>query len=325
MVKRILPYAQPVFAVLALLFIAWLVRSQWDELRSYPWQVRWGWLAASAFFLVASWAVEVEIWRGLLRTLGGELPRGPAWRIWFTSAVMRYIPGNVWQPLSLTLQCSRRGVRAEAAVTSAALYQAVSLLAVAPITALYWATGGRRVLGGLVGQAAPWLLALALAPLLLFLLRPQWLLAAIDWALYKLGRPALGATLSTRQLLRLLAVSAFDWLLWGAAFATLAFALTAYRGAEAAALLPHLVAAFPVAYAIGFASLITPSGLGVREGALVLLLAPVMPAGIVTVIALAMRLWTTLGEVVIAGAMLVLTEAAAPAPVPTPVVSEAER
>ncbi len=75
-------------------------------------------------------------------------------------------------------------------------------------------------------------------------------------------------------------------------------------------LLPHLVAAYAIAYAIGFVSLLTPSGLGVREGAFYLLLAPLLGGGFVTVIALAMRIWTTLGELLAAGVSLLYRERA---------------
>ena len=78
------------------------------------------------------------------------------------------------------------------------------------------------------------------------------------------------------------------------------------------ALAPHLVAAYPIAYAIGFISLITPSGLGVREGAFYLLLAPIMGGGAITIVALAMRLWTTLGELVAAGVCVLLPDHPAP-------------
>ena len=70
-------------------------------------------------------------------------------------------------------------------------------------------------------------------------------------------------------------------------------------------LAPDLVAAYAIAYTIGFVSLLTPSGIGVREGALYLLLAPVLGGGLATVAAIAMRVWVTLGELLAAGASLV--------------------
>jgi uncharacterized membrane protein YbhN (UPF0104 family) len=135
---------------------------------------------------------------------------------------------------------------------------------------------------------------------LLFLLRPGWLVALMNWALAKIGRSPIAAHLSTRQLLGLLVLGMIDWLLWGATFATLALALGRPGSLPLGEFIFHLVAVYPVGYGIGFLSLLTPSGFGVREGAFYLLLTPLVAGGYVTAIALAMRLWNISGEVAMA-------------------------
>ena len=55
--------------------------------------------------------------------------------------------------------------------------------------------------------------------------------------------------------------------------------------------LPHVAIAYPLAYVVGFLSVLTPGGLVVREGTLYLLLAPIVGKGNALVIALAMRAW----------------------------------
>lgn len=293
---------QPVLVVLALFFVAALLVTQWDELTEYTWTLRPGWLLLSALLLLASWAMEIGIWRHLLRLVGATLPPLPALRIWFISAVVRYIPGNVWQPLSMTIQCRRWGVPVEATLTSIALYQAIILLAVAPLTAIYLAlTGNLGLLSRYLAGATPWLIGLAALPALVFLIRPQWLIGGINWGLQKMGRSPLAMQLTSWRLLFLLVVAAVNWLVWGASFAALAFGLSDDGPARMLELVPHLVFAYPIAYAIGFLSFITPSGFGVREGAFYVLLAPILGGGVVTVIALAMRLWTTVGELLMAG------------------------
>ena len=64
---------------------------------------------------------------------------------------------------------------------------------------------------------------------------------------------------------------------------------------------------------IGFLSLLTPSGLGVREGILALLLAQVFAAPLPTVIAIVARLWMVLAELLGAGVALVLWRKRKPA------------
>lgn len=58
---------------------------------------------------------------------------------------------------------------------------------------------------------------------------------------------------------------------------------------------------YAVAWSIGFLSVITPSGLGVREGILSLLLTSVLPPATATLVALLSRLWTLSAELIVTG------------------------
>ncbi len=295
---------QPLFLTLALVFIALLLASQWSELRSHTWRIAPGWLLLSGLLMLGGWYVEVWLWRFALARLGGGLKYADALRIWFASILVRYIPGNVWQPLGMTVLARQRGVRVEATVGSIALYQALNLLSVLPIAGVYLLTVGNfGLLEPWLGPTTGWLVALASLTIGLFLLRPGWLIGLLNWALGKAGRTPLDAELTTGQLLRLLLVAIFAWLCWGGAFAAITFALSVYTPEQMGTALPHLLAAFPIAYTVGYLSFVTPSGLAVREGAFYLLLAPVLGGGPTTVAALAIRLWQVILEVIAAGAV----------------------
>jgi len=116
------------------------------------------------------------------------------------------------------------------------------------------------------------------------------------------------------------------WLLWGATFAALTAGISALPGEELRRVLPHLALAYPVAYAVGVVSFLLPSGFGVREGALYVLLAPVLGGAIVTVAALAMRLWTVAGELLMAllAAASARLEPPTQEPEPLPTVANAQ-
>ncbi len=305
MAKRWLQRAQPFLVLLSLLLIGWLLRTQWAELKAYPWRLHAGWLLISALFMATTWLVEVSLWRRVLALLGGHLPFWAAWRIWFLSALVRYVPGNIWQPLSMAVYGQQQGIRPEVTLMSMALYQVITLLAVIPLAAGYVLIGpNQSLLLDLLAGATPWLLALGALGIIAFLLRPVWLLGVVNWALRKAGRATLHVYLSTGHLLSLLLIAIASWLLWGISFAALTFSLRAYPPAELLALALPLITVFAVGYAVGVLSLITPSGFGVREGTYYLLLVPMVDGGTVTVAALAMRVWAMLGEVIMAGLSL---------------------
>ena len=306
---RWLQRLQPVFLVVALLFLGALIYGQWDNLRSLPWEINPAWLALSAGFLALAWLVEILLWLRILRVMDAGMPLWSATRTWFLSAIVRYIPGNIWQPMSITIYSQERGVPYPVTLMSLLLFQITIILAVAPIAAFYFfATGNWGLLTGYLSWAAPWLIVLGLTPLLIFLLRPGWLIGMINWVLARVARKQIATHLTRMNLLGLLGIALLDWFLWGSAFAALSFGVQSYSTAEVIRLTPHLIAAYPIAYAIGFISFITPSGIGVREGAFYLLLAPIAGAGAATMLGLAMRVWTTLGELVAAGLAVIFRD-----------------
>jgi uncharacterized membrane protein YbhN (UPF0104 family) len=302
MLRRLVHWLQPIFLLLALVAIGWFLAQQWPALRTYPWRLNWSWLLLTALLTVASWAVEIAIWWRLLAALGGQLSYWTAVRIWFLSAIVRYIPGNIWQPLSLTLYCRRHGVAPEASLTSIALYQVVILLAIVPIFVVYFAWIDTRSLAAqLVAYFPRASLWVTLIPVVAFVLRPTWLERLLNWALARLHRPPLPIHITTSMLLTLTLAALADWLLWGAVFAafTFAFAGSSVQGSEVA-LAPLLIASYPIATIVGLLSFITPSGFGVREGAFYLLLSPYIAGSVVTVLAIGLRVWGIVSELVAA-------------------------
>lgn len=312
MLRRLVRWLQPVALILSVIAIGWFLSNQWPTLRNYPWRLHWGWLLATCAFTVASWALEIAIWQYLLASIGGKLSYWVAVRIWFLSAILRYIPGNVWQPLSMTLYCRRHGVAPEATITSIVLFQVVSLLAVAPILVIYFLWIDTKSLAAqFVAHFPIGLVWVAIVPVLVFLACPQWLVQILNWAFTRLQRPPLSMQLTSSRLLTLTLVFLFNWLLWGGVFASFTFAVagnivttgagsTLGNAESNAAVAPLLIAAYPIANVIGLLGFISPSGFGVREGAFYLLLTPQIAGSVVTVIALGIRVWGIVTELLFA-------------------------
>ncbi len=277
--------------VVALAFLAALVRGQWQALLAHDWQLAPGWAVLALIGLEFAWLFEAATWRIILTSLGGDLPYRKALFTWFLSNILRYIPGNIWQFLGMAELAGEAGVPRLVTLTSIILHQAISTAAGCVLAALYFAVVGQ-------GQWFAWLRpALWLVPLGLLLLQPRLLERMLNWAMRKLRRPPVRVTLTWGQVWLLLLRYMVVWLALGLSFAALARALTPMS----AALLPYLIAAWAAAYVIGYLSLLTPAGLGVREGVLALLLAGVLAEPLPVIIAIVARLWMVIGEVVGAG------------------------
>lgn len=294
--------AQAVVLLLALGFLALLVRGQWASLTSHTWRLTPSWGVLALAGLELTWLYEVDVWRSILRGLGGTLPYHRAARAWFLSNILRYIPGNIWQYLGMAELAAQDGVPRLVTLTSIVLHQVLSIAAGLALAAAYFAafsgTGAAHRLGG------DWLPRLRpllwLVPLGLLLLQPRLLERFLNWALARLHRPAVQVTLTWRQIWLLLLRYLLVWLAMGLSFAALVRAITPVSWAE----VPYLIATWAAAYVAGFLSLLTPSGLGVREGVMVLLLAAIVPVPVAAVIAIVARIWMVVGELLGAGGIV---------------------
>ena len=58
--------------LVALVFMAALLASQWQALQAYQWQFRPIWLIPSFALLTAAWLLELSVWRFLLAAPDSE-------------------------------------------------------------------------------------------------------------------------------------------------------------------------------------------------------------------------------------------------------------
>jgi uncharacterized membrane protein YbhN (UPF0104 family) len=100
------------------------------------------------------------------------------------------------------------------------------------------------------------------------------------------------------------ALQTLSWLVSGLHLWLLAIAM----GAPPVRSLALCVGGFGLATVVGLLAVVTPDGLGVREAVLLAVLATVLPVPAATIVALASRLVTTVGEVGLGGAALAVAE-----------------
>ncbi|MGC8782171.1 MAG: lysylphosphatidylglycerol synthase domain-containing protein [Anaerolineae bacterium] len=288
--------AQVAVLLVAAGFLAALVAGQWTALQSYDWQLAPGWALLALLGLELTWLFELDTWRMILRGLGGPLSYRTAAPIWFLSNIVRYIPGNIWQFLGMAELAHDEGVPRVITLTSIVLHQVISTAVGVVLAACYFALFDD---GAWLRYLRPLLL---LAPFGLLLLQPRLLDAILNRLLRRMGRPPVCISLSWRQIWLLIGRYFVVWIMMGLSFAALVRGLAPVDGPA----VTYLTASWAAAYVIGYLTLLTPAGLGVREGALALLLTPIMPAGVAAVIAIVARLWMVAGEVAGAGAALIV-------------------
>ncbi|MGH3409780.1 MAG: lysylphosphatidylglycerol synthase transmembrane domain-containing protein [Streptosporangiaceae bacterium] len=255
-------------------------------------------VAAAALCVIAGLGCMMMAWRALLTDLGSKLPLPAAVRVMFVGQLAKYVPGAVWA-VAAQVELARdyhvpRRRSATASLVSMAVTLVVALIAAGLTLPLVSANAARHYW---------WVLALI--PLAVACLYPAVIKFGLDLVLKVARRPPLEKAISLPGMARALAWAALGWLCYGAQ-AWFLIREFAPRG-------PHVLAlslgGYALAWAVGFLIIFFPGGIGPREVALVAVLAPVMPTGSALVVALASRVVTTAGDLIWAGAGLLIGRA----------------
>lgn len=288
---------QIVLPVVILGFLIFGFRKDWAELFSAQFHITW-WLLALSFvgFILQELSYGL-IWRMVLARLGVHLDLRPCLRIYLASEFVRYIPGNVWHVLTRILWVGKYGVSRPVAFASMTVELITKLAAgvlIFAVSLFFWGDAG--AVSKLV-QGNPIIVILGVVAILgvLIGLHPRILNGSINFALRLLKREPVSLTLRYGDILLVTLAWCGSWLIAGIAFYVLLLALLPDAPLI---LLPICVGIYAIVWDIGFVSFLTPSGLGVREGAIVLLFALAFPAlGISSILAILSRVVSTVAEI----------------------------
>ena len=265
-------------------------------------------LLASLMFSAFLFVFRALSWRRILIGFGHRLPVAPTVRIWSSSELSRYLPGVIWQVVSRIYLVRPYGVRGSVCSASQVLELALFLLAnvLMAVGCLTWL--GHKVLAP---TAQRWLIgAIALIPVLIFLLYPKIFYGITNVVMRKLGKPEVVNRLRFRELIGLLI-----WNVLGLAWQSLAIWLVVSQPLHLQFTKWWVVAgAYSLAWCAGFLAVWAPGGIGVRELVFVMAMEialpqrvrntfndPAVQLGFLAFLSVLLRLWATTGELILAG------------------------
>jgi uncharacterized membrane protein YbhN (UPF0104 family) len=243
--------------------------------------------------IVGAWLPGV-VWRDVLASQGYPTPFLAGQRAFFVAQLGKYLPGGIWALVAQVALARDMRIPGRQAATATFLTIVVSL-----ISALLVAVVALPLtVPGLV--SAYWWIFVAVPPLLA-LLHPRSVAWWSSTAFRVLRRPGAPVRLSWAVLLRAFLLTLISWLALGSHLAL----LVAGMGDAGWSLWVRSIGVFALGWVAGFLVIVAPAGAGVREGALVLGLGALLPAGAVLAAALVSRLLLTMADVVLAVTMAV--------------------
>lgn len=282
-----------VLFVIVLTAVIWFIVHNLDEIARYDFRIKWPYVMFSFLFVVAAYLVMVFIWTRIGLLFGLNVPMLKAGRAWFLSQLGKYVPGKVTL-LLVRFDAYRGYLKWKIAVSTgieyiASLASASILVLVALASASHIVPYYIRVVAG-IGTV-----------LFLFLLWPPLSMHFVNWCLKVLKREPIKKFPSYGVLVRFVGAYMLEGLLHGMG---LFFVLNSLSSVNFNYFLT-ITGIYFAAGLIGLAAVFAPSGIGIREGVLFIVLPAFVPKPAVIVGAISMRLITTAAEIFLTGVFIV--------------------
>lgn len=282
------------FVAAAFLFLAIFLVDNLAQLRAHEWEVRPELLASSILLQAVGLASGAIGWHRLLRRMDVRVPVSTVARILFVAGLTRYIPGKIWPFIGAARLAGPAGVPRGVVIASLAAHTVFSLIGAMVIAAIFLPLD---VIGlGFDLAQLRWL-----APLLLLLAHPFVIDVALRLVRRLTGQHVGDWSGTWIDGLLLVAISMAGWLLTGAALHAFIGSLTPLP-ADA---FTDVLGFNALAFVLGQLFFIAPAGLGAKEGTLAALLSLHLALPVAALLAVSVRLWSTLAEIILATLLLI--------------------
>ncbi len=250
---------------------------------------------AASLLEIGLLAWMVYLWVRILRQFDG--PR-PTYRglllVWRRSTLAKYLPGSVWSVAAAAETAEAHGGSATSLAASFVLQAILSVVGAVTVAAMF-------------GAASFSWVSIAVLAAGVLIVHPAVITAALRTTRRVTRAPAVAWRGTWLDGLSLLVLHIITWSAFGVAFALFFSSLVP----NTPALWSTLIGLNAFAFIAGFMAFFSPAGLGVRETALVVMLAPFLPElGTRVGLAAAGRLWLVFTEIA-GGALIQLVVAPA--------------
>ncbi len=257
---------------------------------------RGAWLALSVLLGAVSMIPTAFIFQAFVSAHAGvEVPWLYAARLFYVGHVVRHTPGRFW---GLVYQVNAaRAVLSPGIVVRANVdmsFLAVAFNLVVPLTIMAWYRIGTGLALGVL------LLGVGIA---VVALHTDWIGWGLSWCRRwlparigdRLERVASPGSVAWADAARAASWLALSWLLYLVAWEVFGRVVPGLADTP----MPLACAAYAVAWVVGFVSMVTPAGLGVREMVFLSLSAPLAPAASLAALAVIVRVWLLLVDLLL--------------------------
>ena len=295
--KILLRSAQVIVIGLIFYYLGSRLLEHWHRVITYEWRIDIWYLAAAMISVIVTFFVFSSVWKSIITSLDKSVGYARSFKIAYLANLGRYIPGKVWQMFGMIYLARKEGITEEEAVTSFGLSQlfaipsgllsGLAFLAVSPGVLRQYSSVPYLTTGVIVVAALVFVMSL------LVVLVPQLMERGLNRLFGLFRRRAIRLRMNKSLAAAIYGGYFLAWSLYGFSFWLFLNGIPLQN----TPLFP-MAGIFIIAYQIGYLFLLAPGGVGPREGAMTVLLAPFFGPGVPAAIAITARLWLIVAEAV---------------------------
>ncbi|MBS3905407.1 MAG: flippase-like domain-containing protein [Syntrophaceae bacterium] len=276
------------------LFLGKMVWENWNQVKEASFDFRPFPLILSTLIFAFSYFIQIWAWYLITLKLGIAISIRETWESWFYSQLGKYLPGKVWLLLSRFYFYESKG-KSKKAISIALYLETATILLAAGFLFLIALIFFKEI--KVFGYENQWEWLVVPFILAFIFIHPRILQKIVNWLIIRFKREPISLTITYPDVLFVFFVCILAWLVGGVGFYLFLVSVFPVSSQH----LIFLAGALAISSTLGLVALFAPSGLGVREGALVYLLSFLMPSPIAVILSVLTRLWMTLIEMGLIG------------------------
>ena len=276
-----------VLLIIVLVAVSAIVWKNISEISSYDFELKYEYFIAGSALIIINYLFCFLIWHRLTASMGLHVPMIRAARGWFLSYLGKYVPGKI--TLLLVRMDAYRGFSKKRVAVATMVEYIIALTASCLVLLVSLSFSPESI-----PEYVRWIAAVA-AALMLVTLYPPLLKKLMNLGFRLLKKTPLDEVPAFRNILLLIGAYTIALLLSGLALFLIFNSLSpvSFR------YYLTITGIYSIAGLVGLAAFFAPSGIGIREGVLFLVLPAFIPRPTVIVGVIAMRLLTTAAELLL--------------------------
>ena len=278
------------FLIIAVIFffMGRVLYQNWKVIPFYEIRFNYALLILSFLLLFLGFFGGCFIWKLTLRYLGESISYRNSLEVIAGSILGKYVPGKLWFTLGRVYLGRKIGLSEKKVVVSIVVEMILMFLSCLLISLISLGFSMKFY------SETQIYIAIFAAIIGIVVIHPNILGRMINFVLLRFKKRPIKFELRYIETLGLLGLWCLVWSLMGTGFY---FLILSFYPIDLSSF-PGMIGTYTIAWIIGFLSIITPAGLGVREGVLSYLLNFYLPVSIGIIVSLLARVWVTIAELI---------------------------